>query len=123
MTLCTACGVAPVRRDGSVGPPPTWRYIGHHGRPLAFGGNVCEVSGAHKHQYPPSPRAAFTSTPQGLRDSRQTWPFYGNHRHLGRTCFREGWPLHLEPPDQTLSWDDEHAGWRAPPMHRERGRW
>ena len=110
----SGCGVAPVRRDGSVAPPPTWTYVGHHGRPLAFGGNVCEVAGVHKHQYPPSPRDAFTTTTAGLVDNRRTWPFYGNHRHGGRTCFREGWHLHLEPPDETLQWDDVHAGWRTP---------
>lgn len=111
--LC-ACGVAPVRRDGSAGPPPVWRYMGHHGRPQAFGGNVCEVNGAHDHQYPPSPRGAFVTTKEGLVDTRSTTPFYGNHRHVGRTCFREGWHLHLEAPDPTLVWDDAHAGWRAP---------
>ena len=108
------CGVAPVRSDGGAGPPPTWRYLGQHGRPLAFGGHVCEVSGGHEHQYPPSPRAAFAVTKEGLLDARKKWPYFGNHRHLGRTCFREGRHLHLERPEATLLWDDAHGSWRTP---------
>lgn len=109
-----ACGVAPVRTDGTAAPPPTWTYVGHHGRPIAYGGHVCTVAGVHQHEFPPSPRDAFMSTAQGLVDKRRTWPFYGNHRHHGRTCFREGWHLHLEENDAELVWDDEHAAWRAP---------
>lgn len=109
----TGCGVAPVRRDGTPALPPTWRYVGAHGRPLAFGGGVCPVAGTHEHEFPPSPRDAFIQTGGGLKDTRPTWPFYGSHPHQGRTCFREGWHLHLEPPSSLLIWDDEKAAWRA----------
>jgi hypothetical protein len=116
VVLVCACawGIAPVRHDGSAAPPPTWRYAGQHGRPLAYGGNVCAVASTHVHDYPPSPREAFITTAAGLVDTRKTWPFYGNHRHAGRTCFHEAWHLHLEPPDQALVWDDKRGGFRAP---------
>lgn len=108
------CGVAPVRRDGTPSLPPTWRYVGPHGRPLAFGGGVCPVAGSHEHEFPPSPRGAFVPSPEGLRDARRTWPFFAPHPHHGRTCFREGWHLHLEPPAPELVFDDAKGAWRAP---------
>src|SRR4051812_1846301 len=54
-----ACGVAPVHRGGVPSGPPTWIYDGPHVRPLAYGGDVCEVAGRHAHEYPPSPKDAF----------------------------------------------------------------
>jgi hypothetical protein len=107
------CGVAPVRRDGTPSLPPSWSYAGQHGRPLAYSGGVCAVASPHTHHYPPSPRSAFVETPDGLRDVRETWAFYGPHPHRGRTCFLEGRHLHLEPPDGALVYDDEHAAHRA----------
>lgn len=94
--------------------PPTWRYAGTHGRPLAFRGGVCAVTDAHVHDYPPSPASAFVETPQGWRDVRPNMPFFDPHPHHGRTCFREGWHLHQEPADVLLRWDDEKGAWRAP---------
>lgn len=107
------CGVAPVHKGDDVPGPPVWRYVGHHGRPLAFGGFVCAIEAPHDHEFPPSPRSAFVETPQGFRDTRRTWAFFNPHPHHGRTCFREGWHLHLEPPDATLILDEEKAAYRA----------
>jgi hypothetical protein len=81
---------------------------------LAFGGEVCAVTGVHEHDYPPSPADAFQQTADGHKDTRRMWPFFEAHPHHGRTCFREGWHLHLEPPDAKLAFDPEHAAWRAP---------
>ena len=106
--------VAPVHRGGTPKGPMTWTYAGHHGRPLAYRGDVCEVAGRHRHEYPPSPRAAFVETPDGWRDTRPTYPYFGQHPLRGRTCFREGWHLHLEPPDAELVFDDSKNAWRRP---------
>jgi hypothetical protein len=114
MFVVVGCGIAPVRRDGSTRPPPIWRYAALHARPLAFGGGVCEVNKPHNHEYPPSPRDAFQETPAGLFDTRPVWPYFDRHPHHGRTCFREGWHLHLEKPDASLVWDEQHDAWRAP---------
>ncbi len=110
----TACGIAPVHHGGVPSGPPTWTYAGPHGRPLAYGGDVCEVAQPHAHEYPPSPADAFVKTPQGYVDTRKTWAFFGPHPHHGRTCFREGWHRHLEPPDPGLVYDEDKAAWRKP---------
>jgi hypothetical protein len=111
----TGCGIAPVHRGGVPSGPPTWIYLGPHGRPLAFGGDVCEVAGRHAHEYPPSPQDAFTNVDgKGWRDTRKLWPFFGPHPHHGRTCFREGWHRHLEPPDEGLVYDETKGAYRRP---------
>ena len=113
--LIGACGVAPVHKGAVPEGPPTWIYDGPHGRPLAYGGDVCEVAGRHGHEYPPSPSEAFAHTARGLKDTRPTWAYFGAHPHHGRTCFREGWHRHLEPPDPALVYDDAKAAWRLSP--------
>lgn len=114
-----ACGVAPIHRGDDIPLPPTWRYDGPHGRPIAYGGDVCAVTGAHSHRYPPSPRTAFEDTAAGWHDARPRWPYFNPHRHVGDTCFREGWHLHLEPPSG-LAWDAERGAWRAYAQERDR---
>jgi hypothetical protein len=107
-----ACGVAPVRWNGSAEPPPQWTYVGAHGRPLAYRGGVCAVSTPHQHKYPPVPRAAFQETAGGYYDTRPVVPFLGRHPHHGRTCHLEGWHLHHEVPDAELVFDDQAGAWR-----------
>ena len=104
--LAAACHVVPVRAEGPPGPPPVTAYDGPHGRPLAFGGGVCPIVSPHRHAYPAVPVAAFVEGPKGNRDVRPRYAYVGPHPHSGRTCFREGWHLHLEPPVPTLVWDE-----------------
>src|SRR5438045_9581643 len=73
------CGVAPVHRGGVPSGPPTWIYAGPHGRPLAYGGDVCEVAGRHAHEYPPSPKDAF------IDDGSGAWK---DTRKIGRASWR-----------------------------------
>lgn len=108
------CGVVPVHRGPGVPLPPSWTYDGPHGRPLAFGGDVCAVTAPHRHSYPPSPQAAFAETPRGWHDTRPRWPFFDPHPHVRRTCFRQGWHMHLERPVSGLLYDGVHGGWRVP---------
>ena len=108
------CHVAPVRTDGRASPPPTWRYAGPHGRPLAYGGDVCAVVGSHTHVYPPVPAQAFGLTPGGAKDMRPRWAYVDAHRHGGRTCFQTGWHLHLEPPDRALALDERLGAFVEP---------
>jgi hypothetical protein len=110
--VCASCAVAPVRTNGSTAPPPTWTYAGVHGRPLAFHGGVCTVNAPHKHNYPPSPRAAFEQSAAGWFDTRPVTPFFDAHPHHGRTCHLRGWHLHLEGADPGLTFDDAKNAWR-----------
>lgn len=104
--LCVGCGVAPVVWDGPARPPPRFAYVGAHGVPVAFGGHVCAASGAHTHKYPAVPKDAFVETEAGVVDTRTLYPYAGPHALLGRTCFREGWHLHLER-DPTVTYDPD----------------
>jgi hypothetical protein len=54
-------------------------------------------------------------------DTRPVWAFVDPHPHHGRTCFREGWHLHLERPEEALIFDRTVRAWRraATPMATE----
>ncbi len=108
-----ACGVAPVVWDGPAAPPPRFSYVGAHGVPVAFGGGVCAATAAHTHGFPPVPKAAFVDTPEGVKDTRTLFPYFDPHPHLGRTCFREGWHLHLEK-DPAMTWDADRGAYVPP---------
>lgn len=109
-----ACGVAPVQRGEVPGGPPAWRYLGQHGRPLAYRGGVCAIKVPHEHKYPPAPRSAFVETGDGFADTRPIVPFSGPHPHRGRTCTEQGWHLHLEGPDLSgMVFDEGLGAWRA----------
>ncbi|OGQ25312.1 MAG: hypothetical protein A2138_04700 [Deltaproteobacteria bacterium RBG_16_71_12] len=109
-----ACGVAPVQRGEVPSGPPVWRYLGQHGRPLAYDGGVCTIKVPHEHKYPPAPRAAFVETADGLADTRPIVPYVGRHPHRGRTCTEQGWHLHLEGPDaHGMVFDEQVGAWRA----------
>lgn len=105
-TLSAAC-VAPVQWQRVPREPSRFAYVGAHGVPLAFGGGVCALGGRHTHGYPPVPAAAFVTTEGGVaRDTRALYAYVDPHPHYGRTCFRERWHLHLEPPEEGLSYDE-----------------
>lgn len=109
-----ACGVAPVQRGEVPSGPPVWRYIGQHGRPLAFHGGVCAIKVPHEHRYPPAPSSAFLETTAGWADTRPIVPYWGRHPHRGRTCTEQGWHLHLEGPNPSgLVFDEKLGAWRA----------
>ena len=80
----SACGIAPV--TSAPGPPPTVAYVNPHGRPRAFGGGVCPVSGRHEHIYPPVPAAFFVDDAGAWRDTRPIHSFAGPHPWRGRGC-------------------------------------
>lgn len=105
VTLAAAC-VAPVQWQRVPREPPRYAYVGPHGVPLAFGGEVCAIRGRHTHGYPPVPAAAFVLEEEGARDTRKMYAYVDPHPHYGRTCFRERWHLHLEPPEDGLSYDE-----------------
>jgi hypothetical protein len=106
--LLGACAAAPVLWDEVPSDKPLYPYAGVHGIPLAYGGGVCAVGDPHRHSFPPVPRAAYEIDGEGYAaDTRATWPFHDPHPHHGRTCFRERWHLHLEPPSARLFWSDE----------------
>jgi len=110
------CGVAPVQHGEVPGAPPSWRYLGQHGRPLAYRGGVCAIEGPHEHKYPPAPSGSFIQTANGWADTRPIVPFVGRHPHRGRTCTEAGWHLHLEEPDPVgLVFDEGLGAWRAEP--------
>lgn len=84
-TLFTsACGIAPV--TSTPAPPPTVAYVNPHGRPRAFGGGVCPVSGRHEHIYPPVPDAFFVDDAGAWRDTRPIGSFTGPHPWRRRRC-------------------------------------
>jgi hypothetical protein len=106
LVLLTGC-VAPVQWQRVPTEPLRYLYGGAHGVPLAFGGGVCALGERHTHGYPPVPKAAFRLDDTGAaHDERTRYPYKGLHRHHGRTCFREEWHLHLEPPSPELTWDE-----------------
>lgn len=110
----SACGVAPVQHGDVPSGPPVWRYLGQHGRPLAYDGGVCTIKVPHEHKYPPAPSAAFVQTADGFADTRPIVPFWGHHPHRGRTCTEPGWHLHLESPDANgMVFDEGLGAWRA----------
>jgi hypothetical protein len=114
VALVAGCGVAPVNWSGPPRPPPRFAYVGAHGVPVAYGGHVCAASGVHTHKYPPVPRAAFVVDEGGAADTRTLYPYQDPHPLLGRTCFREGWHLHLER-DPALPFDPDIGAYTAPP--------
>lgn len=111
----SACGVAPVKSEAS--PPQRHLFAGAHGQPLAYGGRVCTLDSAHTHSYPPVPRAAFLDCPEGARETRPLYAYFGEHpehaadgQRAGR-CFREGFHLHLELPGPGLRFDERHGAY------------
>lgn len=106
---------APVQWTGPAREPPRTHYDGPHGVPLAYGGGVCPLETVHSHGYPPVPAAAFTETSRGVRDTRTLHPFYDAHPLNGRTCFREGLHLHLEPPAEGVRFEPSRDAWVARP--------
>lgn len=108
------CGVAPVNWNDPPRPPPRYAYVGAHGVPVAYGGHVCAASGVHEHKYPPVPVDAFRVDEGGAAaDTRTLFPYFDPHPLLGRTCFREGWHLHLER-DPALPFDPDVGAYVAP---------
>lgn len=105
VTLAAAC-VAPVQWQRVPHEPSRFTYVGAHGVPLAFGGEVCAIRERHTHGYPPVPAAAFVDEGGAVRDTRKLYAYVDPHPHYGRTCFRERWHLHLEPPEDGLSYDE-----------------
>ncbi len=105
------CGVAPVKAEAS--PPARHRFATAHGQPLAYGGHVCALNSAHTHSYPPVPKAAFLACPEGARETRPLFAYWGEHpqpAEQGR-CFIERFHLHLEPPGAGLGWDEGHGAY------------
>ncbi len=113
LTGAGAC-VAPVQWQRVPHEPSRFPYVGQHGVPLAFGGGVCAISERHTHGYPPVPAAAFIDDEGAARDSRELYAYVDPHPHHGRTCFRERWHLHLEPPGKGLVYDEELDAFVAP---------
>ena len=109
--LAAGCGVAPVIWSGPARPPARHAYDGAHGVPVAYGGHVCAASGVHSHKYPPVPADAFVDEGRGAKDVRTLYPYHDPHPLLGRTCFREGWHLHLER-DPSLSYDPDVGAYK-----------
>ena len=109
------CNAAPVRTEPPFGAPPLTTYDGPHGRPIAFGGGVCPIVTPHRHPFPAVPTTAFVWGPRGARDTRPRYAYVSPHPHHGRTCFREGWHLHLEPPLPTLVYDATLDAFTAAP--------
>lgn len=105
LLLASAC-VAPVQWQRVPHEPSRYTYVGAHGVPLAFGGEVCAIRGRHTHGYPPVPAAAFVLEDGAARDTRTLYAYVDPHPHYGRTCFRERWHLHLEPPAEGLRFDE-----------------
>jgi hypothetical protein len=109
--LTLSCGVAPVKREAS--PPARHRFAGAHGQPLAYGGRVCALNSAHTHSYPPVPAAAFLDCPEGARETRPLYAYWGEHARAGGQgrCFLERFHLHLEAPGEGLRWDERHGAY------------
>jgi hypothetical protein len=105
LELALGCAVSPARLDADPRPAENEVYAGPHGRPMAFGGDVCPILNPHLHPYGPVPRAAFSRTEVGLVDHRARYPYRGMHAHHGRTCTRADWHWHLEPPLPDLKMD------------------
>lgn len=106
--------VAPVQWQRVPHEPMRHAFVAPHGVPLAFGGGVCPLTERHTHGYPPVPAAAFTDDGNGARDTRTLYAYVDPHRHHGRTCFRERWHLHLEPPNPLLRYDEQLDAFVAP---------
>ncbi|MCP4503165.1 MAG: hypothetical protein GY822_24780 [Deltaproteobacteria bacterium] len=106
------CAVVPLQEK--PGLPPRFLFADVHRVPLAYGGGVCPSSTSHTHGYPPTPAAAFTETEKGAKDGHTFVAFFEPHPHHERTCFREGWHLHLRGPQDTkMAFDDEVNAFRA----------
>ena len=74
---------------------------------------MCPIEGAHTHPYPPTPPSAFVRTEKGFKDARGHFAYFDPHPHHQRSCFRERWHLHLEPPIAALAWDDDKKVYRS----------
>ncbi len=96
-----ACGIAPV--TSRPAPAPTVAYHNPHGRPRAYGGGVCPVSGRHEHTYPPVPAEFFVDVTGAWRDTRRIESFAGPHAWHGRRCTISRYHQHAVMPaaDQT----------------------
>lgn len=87
------CGIAPIQRE--PGPPRAYRFVDAHGRPRAWGGGACPLTGPHEHLYPPVPPAAFVDDHGAWRETRALTGFDGPHRWKNGRCTRPTWHQHV----------------------------